>query len=93
MCNMLVASVLRFYAVPLFRRDVVCRATPPYVRPPMLRACPCQTACTLGFKSLLKGMAKYIVMVFVHLMVFVPTKDEDITSIISLYRFFALPLQ
>ena len=61
MCNMLAASVLRFYAVPLLRRDVVCRETPPYVRPPMLRACPCQTACTLGFKSLLKGMAKYIV--------------------------------
>ena len=87
MCNMLTVRVLQFYAVPLFRRAAMCRATPPYVRPPMLRACPCQTACTLGFKSLLKGTAKYIVMVFV------PTKDEDITSIISLYRFFALPLQ
>lgn len=84
---MLAVSVLQFYAVPLFRRAAMCRATPPYVRPPMLRACPCQPACNPGFKSLLKGMAKYIVMVFV------PTKDEDITSIISLYRFFALPLQ
>lgn len=87
MCNMLAASVLRFYVVLLLRRAAMCRATPPYVRQPMLRACPCQPACTPGFKSLIKGTAKYIVMVFV------PTKDEDITSIISLYRFFALPLQ
>jgi len=87
MCNMLAARALRFYAVVLLRRAAMCRATPPYVRPPMLCVRSCNPVCTPGFKFLLKGMAKYIVMVFV------PTKDEDITSIISLYRFFALPLQ